>query len=255
MEDQERITRNRTAWDARAKEYAVSGARNWRLTEADWGIWGVPEADLQMFPANLAELNAVELGCGTAYISAWMARRGAQVTGIDLSPQQLQTARALQAEHQLSFELVQGNCEELPFEDNTFDFAISEYGAAIWCEPRRWLREAFRVVKPGGKLHFLGCSPWVQVCSPTNGDLPLVEQLVHSYFDQYRIDWGAEGVEFNMPISEWFKVFREVGWQIVDYLEPRPRTSSPERVHYTTSAWGHRYPAEQVWKLVKPVRS
>ena len=87
---------------------------------------------------------------------------------------QLETARRLQQLHGVPIELVHGNCEQLPFEEASFDFGISEYGAAIWCQPERWLREAFRVIKPGGSLHFLGTSPWGHVCSPPSGALPLV---------------------------------------------------------------------------------
>ena len=49
----------------------------------------------------------IELGCGTAYVSAWLARRGVQVVGIDASPAQLATARRLQREHGLRFPLIE----------------------------------------------------------------------------------------------------------------------------------------------------
>ena len=251
--DSEHVARNRQVWEAQAAQYVADAEKNWAASEPSWGIFGVPEAELRMLPDGLRGQRALELGCGTAYVSAWLARRGAIVTGIDLSERQLATARRLQAEHQLAFELVLGNCEELPFADQSFDFAISEYGAAIWCRPERWLREAFRVLKPGGSLHLLGCSPWVHVCSPPSGALPLVETLEQSYFDQYRNDWGAEGVEFNLPISGWFRLFHELGWEVLDYLEPRPAAPSPERRHFATYAWAYRYPAEQVWKLRRPL--
>ena len=253
MSDDDYIRRNRKCWNDLARDYVRAGEVNWACTEPSWGLFGVPESTLKMLPQDIQSMKVLELGCGTAYISAWMARRGARVTGIDLSEQQLATARRLQQLHNLQFELVQGNCEELPFEDSSFDFAISEYGAAIWCQPERWLREAFRVIKPGGVLHFLGNSPWVYVCSPANGELPLVERLEHSYFDQHTHDWGDEGVDFNLPLSCWFRLFHEIGWQIVDYLEPRPQSPSPERRHLVTLDWAYRYPAEQVWKLAKPL--
>jgi len=252
MSDAEHIQRNQRYWNEQARAYASAGEANWARTEPDWGIFGVPESTLRMLPQDMRPMKALELGCGTAYISAWMARRGAHVTGIDLSERQLETARGLQQVHNLSFDLVHGNCEELPFADSSFDFVISEYGAAIWCQPERWLREAFRVTKAGGALHFLGCSPWVYVCSPASGELPLVERMEHSYFDQYMHDWGEEGVNFNLPLSAWFRLFHDIGWQVIDYLEPRPKSPGPERKHHVTLDWSYRYPAEQVWKLAKP---
>lgn len=67
----------------------------------------------------------------------------------------------------------------------------------------------------------------------------------------YVSDWGDEGVEFNLPISGWFNLFRSIGWEVVDYLEPRPKAPGLERTHHVTASWGYRYPAEQVWKLRK----
>ena len=51
-----------------------------------------------------------------------MARRGGQVTGIDPTPKQLETARRLEREHGLGVELIEAFGEELPFPDSTFDF-------------------------------------------------------------------------------------------------------------------------------------
>ena len=131
----EHVARNREAWDGYAAQYVESGRRNWATNEPSWGIFSVPESQLGLLPEDMSGLDAVELGCGTAYVSAWMARRGARPVGIDNSPKQLETARALQGEHRLEFPLHLGNAETTPFGDASFDFAISEYGAAIWCDP------------------------------------------------------------------------------------------------------------------------
>ena len=55
----------------------------------------------------------IELGCGTAYISAWLARRGARVVGIDNSVVQLATARRPQREYGLALTLIHGNAEQV----------------------------------------------------------------------------------------------------------------------------------------------
>ena len=69
-------------------------------------------------------------------------RRGARVVGFDNSSNQLATARTFQAEFDLRFPLVHADAERAPFADESFDFAISQYGAAIWCDPYRWIPEA-----------------------------------------------------------------------------------------------------------------
>ena len=100
----EHVRRNRIAWDALAAEYVKPGRHGWQ-TEPSWGIWSVPETELGVLPDNLAGLDAIELGCGTAYVSAWLARRGAQPVGIDNSAEQLRSARAFQREFGLEFPL------------------------------------------------------------------------------------------------------------------------------------------------------
>ncbi|WP_246568078.1 class I SAM-dependent methyltransferase [Streptomyces flaveus] len=53
-------------------------------------------------------MRTIELGCGTAYVSAWLARAGAHPVGIDLSEKQLATARAMQAEFGIDFPIWRG---------------------------------------------------------------------------------------------------------------------------------------------------
>ena len=91
----EHVRANREAWDRYAHEYAERGRRNW-AEEPHWGIWHIPETELRLLPDDLAGKDVVELGCGTAYVSAWLAKRGARPVGIDNSPAQLETARMLQ---------------------------------------------------------------------------------------------------------------------------------------------------------------
>ena len=126
----EHVARNRAAWNEYAAEFVPDGRRNWTQEEPTWGIWSVPESEVRMIPDDLAGKAVIELGCGTAYVSAWLARLGAHVVGIDNSEQQLATARRMQQQHQLEFPLIHGNAESVPYPDESFDFAISEYGTS-----------------------------------------------------------------------------------------------------------------------------
>ncbi len=161
----EHVLSNRRYWDAKADSYVAAARRDWAAEEPSWGIWRVPEPRLRMLPADPSGLDAIELGCGTAYVSSWLARRGAHPVGIDNSERQLQTARAMQAEHGLDFELIHGNAERVPRPDASFDFAISEYGASIWCDPELWIPEAARLLRPSGRLVFLVNSVLMMLCS------------------------------------------------------------------------------------------
>lgn len=253
----EHVRINRAYWDENAPSWVASGERQWR-SEPRWGIWGVPIPGL--LPDEMTGLDAIELGCGTAYVSAWMARRGAKVVGIDNAERQLETARRLAAEHGVELTLIHGNAESVPFPDGSFDFAISEYGAAIWCDPHVWIPEAHRLLRPGGRLMFLGTSTLAVLCSPADGSLPITERLERDYFTIHRFDWqGAVdapgGIEFNLPLSGWFRLFRRTGFEVVDFLEiqaPEPTPNSAGELRYfATAGWAHRYPSEQVWALRK----
>ncbi len=248
----EHVRANRAYWDSMADDWVVPGERSWNAPEPYWGMWQIPESEVNMLPADMLGMVAIELGCGTGYVSGWMARRGARVVGVDNSERQLATARRLAFANGVDLELHHGNAEQTPFPDAHFDFAISEYGAAIWCDPKVWIPEAHRLLKPGGHLVFLGNTPWAMVCSPSSG-APCDATLHRNYFDLYKIDWrnvqhDPGGMEFNLPISAWFNLFREVGFEVLDYQELQAPEGSPDRFG-TPSAWANRWPSEQVWKL------
>ena len=114
-------------------------------------------------------LDVVELGCGTAYVSAWLARRGARPVGVDVTPAQLATARRCQAEFGIEFPLVEASAEDVPLAVASFDLAVSEYGASIWCDPHLWIPEAHRLLRPGGRLWFLRNSTLSLLCAPDEG--------------------------------------------------------------------------------------
>jgi SAM-dependent methyltransferase len=245
---------NRAHWDEDAPRWVSPGERSWRATEPTWGIWGIPESQLHLLPDDLAGLDAIELGCGTGYVAAWMARRGARVLGIDNSRRQLDTARRLAGEHGVDLALVHGNAEAVPCPAGSFDFAISEYGAAIWCDPHLWIPEAHRLLRPGGSLVFLGNSTLSSLCSPLDGSIPCTERLERDYFSIHRLDWRDAvdepgGIEFNLPLSGWFRLFRETGFDVVDFLEIQAPAPGSEVNFFVTADWAQRFPSEQAWKL------
>jgi SAM-dependent methyltransferase len=194
----EYLLTNRAYWDGEAARYVEPGRRSW-AGEPSWGIWEVPETQLRLLPESLNGLDTIELGCGTAYVSAWLARRGARPVGIDNSPEQLATARAFQKEFGLEFPLHLGNAEATPFASGSFDLAISEYGAAIWCDPYKWIPEAARLLKPGGQLIFLGNSTLMVLAMPTLENEVATERLVRPQRGLHRVEWGSPpSVEFHL---------------------------------------------------------
>jgi SAM-dependent methyltransferase len=248
----EHVVHNRAYWDVKAREYVASGERHWAAREPTWGIWNVPEPDTGMFPERLAGCDAIELGCGTAYVSAWLARRGARVVGIDNSEQQLATARRLQREHGLEFPLIYGNAEAVPYPDASFDFAVSEYGACLWADPERWVPEAARLLRPGGRLHFLTNAFLLLLCMPDDETLAAEDRLLRPAFGMGRITWpGDSGVEFHKSHGEWIRILRGAGFEIEQLLEVRPPENATTRHPFVTADWARQWPSEEVWKVRK----
>src|SRR5262245_55834849 len=172
----------------------------------EWGIWDIPEARVAVVPP-VDGRDVIELGCGTAYWSAWLARRGARVVGLDNSWGQLASARALQREHGLAFPLVHGDAEHAPFRSERFDLAISEYGAAIWCDPYRWIPEAARLLRPGGELVFLRNGILFSLCAP-DAEEPAGDRLLRDYFGLHRQEWTDDGaITFSLPVGALIRLF------------------------------------------------
>ncbi len=244
------VRRNRSAWDRWAVDYAEPGRRNW-ADEPSWGIWGVPETELHLLP-DVTGLDTIELGCGTAYVSAWLARRGARPVGIDNSAAQLATAAELQADFGIHFPLIHGNAETVPLPDASFDLVISEYGASIWADPHRWIPEAARLLRPGGRLVFLTNGTLLILCVPDEADMPAGERLLRPYFGMHRFEWPEdESVEFHLGYGDWIRLLRGNGFEIEDLVEIRAPEDAPTRCPFVTSDWARRWPSEQVWKAQK----
>ncbi len=245
------VSRNRAIWDRWAPDWVASGRRNWAAAEPGWGIWGIPESELRMLD-DVAGRDVIELGCGTAYVSAWLARRGARPVGIDNSPKQLETARDLQAEHKLEFPLLLGNAESVPYPDASFDLAISEYGAAIWADPYVWIPEAARLLRPGGRLTFLGNAFLFMLCSPVEDDKPPTDRLLIDQFGACRFEWPSdESVEFHLPHGEMIRLLRKSGFEIEDLIEIQAPEGATTRFAWVDPAWARRWPTEEVWKARK----
>ncbi|HEU4754698.1 MAG TPA: class I SAM-dependent methyltransferase, partial [Armatimonadota bacterium] len=107
------------------------------------------------FQALLALLNesavVADLGCGTGIVSQALAPCARQVLAVDGSPEMLETARGRLASLP-NVELRAGELEALPIEDGSVDLAVMMLVLHYIPEPVDALREALRILRPGGKL-------------------------------------------------------------------------------------------------------
>ena len=243
----EYVPRNVEIWTKANAEHTGERAREaWAKDEIDWGVFRVPESEVRVL-GDVAGLDVVEIGCGTAYFSAWLAKRGAKPVGVDPTPAQLATARAMQREFDLEFPLVEGVGERVPLPDASFDLALSEYGASIWADPFRWIPEAARVLRPGGRLVFLRNSTIAVLCQHLEGT---DERLQRPQRDLNRIEWPDTGeVEFQLPHGQLVDLLRESGFDIERLVElyAPDGAETHDYYAYVTAEWARQWPAEEIW--------
>jgi SAM-dependent methyltransferase len=183
-----------------------------------------------------------------------MCRRGAKVVAIDPSPNQLETARRLQKEHQLELVIEQGFAESLPYPDSSFDFAISEYGAALWADPYQWIPEAARLLTPGGELVFLTNAPLAVMCEQDyESDGPLGPELLRPYFGMHKTNWpDCPGeTEFHLTHGDWIALLRANGFAIERLVELQAPPGSTSDEAWADPEWAAQWPTEDVWVVRK----
>jgi SAM-dependent methyltransferase len=239
---------NRAAWTNANAEYTDKNAHAaWSEEEITWGTTHAREADLRVLP-EFEGRDVVELGCGTAYFGSWLARRGARVVGVDVTPAQLDTARRMEAEFGLGLRFVEANAEETGLPDAAFDLVVSEYGASIWCDPAKWVPEAARLLRPGGHLVFLRNSTLAVLCQTAEGGP--VETLQRSQRGLYRIEWSApDEIEFQLGHGDWIDVLRANGFEIERLVELFAAADAVDHGYYHTNAeWAKRWPSEEIWR-------
>jgi SAM-dependent methyltransferase len=199
-------------------------------------------------------MDALELGCGTAYWSAWLARRGARPVGLDLSERQLASARENQREFGVDFPLIHASAERVPLPDAGFDLVLSEYGASAWADPDAWVPEAARLLRPGGILVFLVNSPLLMVCLPDEPvERPAEARLLRPYRDLGRMEWVSDdSVSFALPHGAWIRLLRRHGFE-VERLEEimAPEDAPPNDFDLATPEWAWRWPSEDIWRALK----
>jgi SAM-dependent methyltransferase len=101
--------------------------------------------------------DVLDIACGPGNATIPAAKRGANVTGLDLVPELLEKGRRWATEAGVEIGWVEGDAEQLPFEDESFDVVISTAGIMFAPDQRRAALEAARVLRPGGRI---GISSW-----------------------------------------------------------------------------------------------
>lgn len=190
MSNQSSLAAVKSQFGAAAAAYAVSRVHI-----------GGDDLDAMLASVDLTGSERVlDLGTGAGHTAFAFARRAAEVVGLDVTPEMVAVARDQAVKlgaANVRFE--EGDAEALPFEDASFDIVASRHSAHHFADPIVALREARRVLRPGG--HFL----LVDVVAPEDPALDTFLQTVEFLRDHSHVrDWRA---------SEWMRMFQANGFE------------------------------------------
>jgi SAM-dependent methyltransferase len=243
---------NQALWAVVNERFTNAAAEaEWLRPDPVWGLFATPERELGVL-GPVDGLDVVELACGTAYFSAWLARAGARTVAVDISHEQLVTARRMQAQVGPVFPLVQGDGERVPLASGEYDLVVSEHGAAAWCDPEKWLPEAARLLRPGGRLVFMTNSNLSALCVPAEEGVA-GERLLRGQREAYQVHWPGGGVEFHPSHGDWVQLLRRAGFVVEALREIYAPPEGDDHAFYeiVSKDWATRWPAEEIWVTVR----
>ena len=122
-----------------------------------------PAGELVRFAGIQPGQNVLDVACGTGVVAVTAARRGAQVTALDLTPELLARARENAEIANVTIDFRDGDVEQLPFKDEAFDVVVSQYGHIFAPRPDVAIGEMLRVLAPGGTIAFSTWPPEMYV--------------------------------------------------------------------------------------------
>jgi hypothetical protein len=127
---------------------------------------------------------------------------------------------------------------------------VSEYGASIWCDPARWVPEAARLLRDGGRLVFLRNSTLAVLCATVSSGPS--ETLQRPQRGLYRLEWTEPDheIEFQMGHGDWVRLLRANLFEIEDLVELYAPDDAVDHEYYPSSpAWSKQWPFEEIWRV------
>jgi SAM-dependent methyltransferase len=144
--------------------------RTHRVTWAAGNYAAVAEMIDEVPPRDLLERvdikpgeEVLDVATGTGNLALKAAAGGARVVGVDLTPELFETARRRASDHGVAVEWVEGDAEELPFEDDSFDVVLSAFGVQFAPRHEVVANELARVCRPGGRIGLVSWTPEGQI--------------------------------------------------------------------------------------------
>lgn len=181
---------------------------------------GAPHDDDLGLLGALDGTDAIELGCGGGQFGIAVSKRGADVTGIDLSEEQLSYARSNAAEHDQEIEFIHGSVTDLSMiPDESFDLAFSAF-VFQWVEDlQACFEEAYRTLDDGGKLVFSVDHPYYKILDPETHEIK-ASYFADSPRKAYREEFDAEMVIYRRGVADTVQLLTNAGFTVESIREP-----------------------------------
>ena len=214
---------NRQWWDVDADDYHAEHGAFLGVADFVWCPENLREQDAHLL-GDVRSRRVLEVGCGSAMCSRWLAQQGARPVAFDLSAGMLRHARHGAQQTGIDVPLVQADAEYLPFADASFDLAFTAFGAvAFVADSARVMREVARVLRPGSRWVFATTHPTRWVFPDDPGPAGLTATM--SYFDRTPYvevdDAGTPTyVEHHRTFGDRVREIAAAGFRLVDVVEP-----------------------------------
>ncbi len=210
-------------WDAASESYQAEGYIS--VDDVHYGPLCPGERELGII-GDVIGKRVLEPACGGAQNSIALAKWGAHVTAMDISPRQLAHARALIDKEDVVVRLVRGDMEDLSmFRGAAFDLVVSSFGWEFIPDLEACFRECARVLRGRGLL--IVCT--VHPLSAFEWDEQEQGLIVTDYFHPPVEVWddhpgydGRRGLTFFHGVEEMFSLLTSVGFSVERIVEPYP---------------------------------
>ncbi|MGI8627487.1 MAG: class I SAM-dependent methyltransferase [Geodermatophilaceae bacterium] len=214
---------NRRWWNRAAPAYLREHGQDLGVADFLWCPEGLRESEALLL-GEVSGRSVLEVGCGSAPCSRWLATQGALPVGLDLSDRMLAEAAAYGERAGIAVPLVQGDATALPFGARSFDIVCSAFGGFPFvADAGAALAQVARVLRPAGRFVFSVSHPFHWVF-PDDSD-PAHLQVTGSYFNRLPyVELDAEGrpmyVEHHRTIGDWVRLLVDAGLHLEDVVEP-----------------------------------
>ena len=228
-------------WDSLSDEYH----RITRISTRDFHYGPQIPGDkrLKLLPPLKPGMQALELGCGAAQNSIWLAKQGLSCTAIDVSENQLTHAATLMEKEKVSIRLLKCSLERfhLLLKGKSYDLIHSSHAMEFVERPKLIIRQMAELLKPNGTLmistvHPLYNGEWVTGMVEDDEGRIYDGQFLTDYFsppDDVRDDHEGLAISRAYPVSSWFSWFVAAGLTVTAIAEPPAVKQAP----YTSDDW------------------